>query len=191
MTFTHNWHLDWIISHQTLRSLTLDDCPIMYDSMSMKPIDSEQYPILGDDNWKLPEVYEYEDKVIWKYGTRWHDCFRKLKGLPRLIDFGFGHGPWSFHRRDNGAVLPFRKGASLPTQITSNRYCMFDCDWVEAHHSSQGDNAAKTNDPQEQYVDNFEDEEDAPSYPDCRDEDQEALNELPAVIRNRRTGRAV
>lgn len=32
MTFTHDWQVDWILSHgATLQALLLDDCPLIHD----------------------------------------------------------------------------------------------------------------------------------------------------------------
>jgi hypothetical protein len=91
MTFTHDWQLDWIISHgQTLESLTLYDCPIIHDAKVAQATDSERYVKLQDGTveWDLDNV------TTWSYGSRWHDYFHKMTiGLPGLQHFGMAHHP--------------------------------------------------------------------------------------------------
>jgi len=92
MTFTHDWQLDWIISHaDTLETLTLDDCPIIHEAMLGNDFDSERYVPFDDTQF----LWRYVEKPYhWTYGARWHDYFRRLHiGLPHLQRFGIDRGP--------------------------------------------------------------------------------------------------
>lgn len=199
MTFTDDCQLDWIISHgQTLQSLTLDDCPIVHDIT----------------NGRRPEVlYQDPEEPSAIYDRRWFDYFDKLAvGLPHLQHFGIGHGPWGQHTFDPGldwghdrVTAPFEAAAFLPAELHGGRYAIF--------YSGPDNNCIQwlTGDP-DGWDDEFSmDEEDGdggfaagaevgypkkhsrwscdppqPSYPDCWERDQEALNALLAGIQGRR-----
>ena len=192
MTFTHDWQLEWIISHgDTLESLTLDDCPIIHEAMVLDDHDSERY-LAFDDIEGLQ--WHGKEPVHWAYGARWHDYFRKLhRELPHLQRFGIGRGPWVPYIGEDHASEAFRAAASLPARLAASRYQIFHwgtgpCQWVEPESCSQ-DEYEKITVLEEQY-DSCWDEDDPvppPLYPDCWDEDQMALDELLSVVESRRS----
>jgi hypothetical protein len=196
MTFTHDWQLDWILSHgETLQSLTLDDCPIVHDALMNHQIaDSDRYVKLQSDG--TPQI-QYTD-TPWSYAARWHEYFRKMTpGLPVLRRFGIGHGPWNSCYGEDKTTVPFLAAAELTARLRASRYVIFHggtgpCQWIEPKNSRDGrrnyddDDGA---DYQGQYDSCWDDEDvpPRPAYPDCWGRDQEALDELLAAIERRRT----
>ncbi|KAM0723589.1 hypothetical protein Q7P37_000576 [Cladosporium fusiforme] len=95
MTFTHNWQLDWILSHAaTLKLLSLDKCPIVHQVFIAQRLDSEGYPLIDIDKGLVLEPRIHDPQLdLHAYDTRWHTVFRAFRdGLPRLKYFGFEHG---------------------------------------------------------------------------------------------------
>lgn len=201
MTFTHDWQIDWIVSHgATLQSLTLDDCPIVHDALMYNNLDSERCVKLQDD-YSLQDGGEH---AAWTYPSRWHDYFRKLTaGLPRLRRFGVGHGPWDCGYSEDRATVPFEAAATLPAQLEAGRYVIFNggigpCQWIEpraAMDRYRDDDGIpkKITELEGQYDSCWDEDDDAtpPSYPDCWDQDHEALDELMEAVNERRAGRHV
>ena len=191
MTFTHDWQLDWIISHgATLEALTLDDCPIIHQAMVRDAQDSERYIHFNDTEGLL-----WHDKApaYWIYEARWHDYLHKLnRGLPHLRRFGFDRGPWSFNYGGENAFEPFGTAASLPARLTRSRYGVFHCgilpsQWLEAEDCLHETNYEKITVCEGQYGYELNENPGPPaSFPDCWDEDQEALDELLAAVESRR-----
>jgi hypothetical protein len=196
MTFTHDWQLDWIISHgQTLESLTLYDCPIVHDAKVAQATDSERYVKLQDGTveWDLDNV------TTWSYGSRWHDYLHKMTlGLPRLQHFGMAHHPWG-HDYDESNATPafhdtersaFETSASLPALLQGGRYFVFDwaVQWVGpggGYYGVYSDCTEKITELELQYecgggIDEL------PLYPDCWDRDQEALDVFMAGVDRQR-----
>lgn len=196
MTFTHDWQLDWIVSHgKTLESLTLDDCPIVHDAMTGFPFDSERYMELQDD-YTFPR--QGEDDAVWIYQSRWHDYFSKVTaGLPHLQQFGMGHGAWNSFIGEDTVTAAFEAAASLPAQIEAGRYAIYHfgtgpCQWIEpAGAGYNSDRTAKITELENQYDCCWDEENDPPlpHYPDCWDQDQEAFDVLMAAVEGRRARR--
>ena len=193
MTFTHDWQLDWIISHgRTLESLTLDDCPIVHDAMVAETLDPERYVKLQDDKTLL---WDPDIETTWSCSSRWHDYFRKMTtGLPRLQHFGLGHGPWGDDIGEDNTALAFEASASLWAQLEAGRYVIFHwgtgpSQWIEP--DAVGDalfSRVKITLLNEQYLCCWETDDDPPlpTYPDCWDRDQEAFDVLVAAVEGRR-----
>ena len=99
MTFTHDWQLEWIISHGgTLARLSLRDCPIVHDIWMDHTMDTEGYPVhtLGE---KLTWDETTEDLGEWcGNSARWKDYFpRLMSGLPRLQHWATRRAlPWTW-----------------------------------------------------------------------------------------------
>jgi hypothetical protein len=198
MTFTHDWQLDWIVSHgKTLESLTLDDCPIVHDAMVGQVIDHERYVKLQDD-----KSLQWEDSEnIWSYSSRWHDYLRKMTtGLPRLQHFGMGHGAWNNCYDEDNVTQAFEAAASLPAQLETGRYIIFHWGtgpsaWIEPKGHGRGNYAEPTKKITEldnQYDccwDADDDDPPLPSYPDCWDRDQEAFDVFMAAVEGRRASK--
>jgi hypothetical protein len=196
MTFTHDWQLDWIISHgQTLESLTLYDCPIIHDAKVARATDSERYVKLQDGTveWDLDNV------TTWSYGSRWHDYFHKMTiGLPGLQHFGMAHHPWG-HNYDESNATPafhdtersaFETSASLPALLQGGRYLIFDwaVPWVGpggGYYGVYSDCTEKITELELQYECGGEIDE-PPLYPDCWDRDQEAFDAFMAGVNRQR-----
>ena len=198
MTFTHDWQLDWILSHgQTLESLTLYDCPIVHEAKVAQATDSERYVQLQDGT----VAWDLDNDTTWSYGSRWHDYFHRMTtGLPRLQHFGMAHHPWGVDY-DEGIATPafydversaFETSASLPALLQGGRYFVFDWTdpWVGPGGSYYGvysDCTEKITELELQY-DCGRGTDDMPLYPDCWDRDQEAFDVFMAGVDRRRAG---
>jgi hypothetical protein len=197
MTFTHDWQLDWILSHgKTLQSLTLDDCPIVHDAlMTDYQTDPERYVILQDH----AILQSADTETHWSYAPRWHDYFAKITtGLPYLQRFGIGHGPWNSCYGEDKTTAPFLAAAELPARLRASRYVIFHggtgpCQWIEPENSREWTSVHDDEDGANYKgrYDSCWDEDDVPpppAYPDCWGRDQEALDELLAAVEGRRKG---
>lgn len=196
MTFTHDWQMDWIISHgQTLESLTLYDCPIVHGAKVAQTMDSERYVKLQDGTVE----WDLDNETTWSYGSRWHDYFHKMAiGLPRLQHFGMAHHPWG-HDYDDSNATPafhdtersaFETSASLPALLQGGRYFVFDwaVQWVGPGGGDYGvysDCTEKTTELELQYECGG-DVDEMPLYPDCWDRDQEAFDVFMAGVDRQR-----
>jgi hypothetical protein len=193
MTFTHDWQLDCIIAYgKTLQSLTLDDCPIVHDAMVTQTLDPERYVQLQDDR---SFVWSFDRETTWSYNSRWHDNFRKMAtGLPRLQRFGMGYGPWDRGTEKDRTTSAFEAAASLPARLEAGRYIIFHwstgaSQWIEPRGMRRGrDATTKVTELNEQYGSCWEEDDDPPppSYPDCWDQDQEALDVFLSAMKGRK-----
>ena len=114
-SFSHDWQLEWILSHGgTLEKLVLDDCPIVPYSYNYGPNDAENYPI-------DPRT-DYGDAILWEYPRTWTHYFSEFQAkLPNLRIFRFGGGDWLEGNNFDGCeqwteglkgenYLPFNRG---------------------------------------------------------------------------------
>jgi hypothetical protein len=103
-TFTHEWQLEWILSHgETLEVLVLDDCPIIRYMKEYYPLDEEGY-ILDHKRSVWPAYGVRHVKSEWRYEGRWAAYFEKIeKGLSKLKTFQFGMGEWEDGQNFDGA----------------------------------------------------------------------------------------
>jgi hypothetical protein len=124
--FTHDWKLDWIISHsKRLESLTLLSCPIVYDAVVIYPLDSGCYPIL-DEDFSLPRYLSFDPNggqaqpnspTTWTYKARWHDYFAMLESsLPNLMHLCINQNPLSWKDASH---------SSLSAALDVRRYYVF------------------------------------------------------------------
>lgn len=172
MTFTHDWQLNWIISHgKTLKSLTLNDCPILHASWVGHPLDDRHYPVfrLG----RSPDWIHFgdaEDLTYWTYKGRWHTHFEKLqRGLPFLRELNLSLG-WLCSSLD-------------PPKLAKSRCCIFYfAAWCGMNHILKP--------PFEYGVLDMECMESKPWYPSSAKRDQKGLNKLVKVIRKGNQGKA-
>jgi len=117
MTFTHEWQLEWILSHgSSLEELTLLTCPIITKIELVWRVDAEGYSILpprhrgtGRGRNVLAES---------KYGSRWHDYFDSFREkLPHLRHFVTTHDEWlQCHGGPGSAARAFQAPRSRPAQ---------------------------------------------------------------------------
>lgn len=122
MTFTHDWQLDWILSHgSTLRSLILDNCPIIADADIDYKLDTKGYPILDH---RRGTSRGRRHVTTWVYQSRWHEYFEKFRtDLPHLRHFATGHGPWDYCCGNDQVSSAFADAESLHLQLIAGRYC--------------------------------------------------------------------
>lgn len=92
-SFSHDWQVDWIISHApTLHHLTLDSCVILYNARvfpHMSPLNAESIPVFPK---RQPATGRgCPPPMIYKNSRRWHEYFDRfaaeLRNL-RTIRFG-------------------------------------------------------------------------------------------------------
>lgn len=155
-TFTHDWQLEWLISHHnTLQELLLFDCAIVYHAVPNGPVDSEGY---------YTGAYDAEDDAVegadFKYAKRWHDLFDRFRtDLPHLQHFRIGTQPDSVAWDER----------ELPVALSHTRYMGFrgggmPTPWIHGSH------------PQDTMrISEYEELEDAP---ECDEQDREALERL-------------
>lgn len=124
MDFTHDWQLEWILSHaSSLESLALLNCPIVIRGELDNKVDDEGYPVLP----KIRTGTQRGRRVVssWDYAARWHDYFRKFGStLHRLRHFAITHGSWP--ACDGGpdhASRVFAANEKWPAQLRISRYC--------------------------------------------------------------------
>jgi hypothetical protein len=171
ITFTHDWQLEWIISHgATLAHLSLRQCPIVHDIWLDHTLNAEGYPVhtLGDDlSW---------DGTTGGMGNwcgnsaRWKDYFpRLLSGLPHLRYLKIGDVSSPDLEVDDAVGKSWR-----------SLYCAFwsgNCfgPWASSHPSiGRGYD----------YLDDCGLEPE-PSYPRSKEEDLETLKQLMIAVRRR------
>lgn len=84
--FSHDWQLDWIISHApTLKHLALVDCRIMVVGIA-RPEPADPPAFRPERFTTLPEGWQ-----CWRYDRRWSDAFARFRTeLPLLRTFKFG-----------------------------------------------------------------------------------------------------
>lgn len=125
MTFTHEWQLEWILSHGgSLERLLLKNCPIIPDVELVWGIDPDGYPILPNPYPGTGRGRRVAGRS--KYDSRWHDYFRDFRTkLPHLRHFAVTHGDW---RQGNQgpctALRVFNVTETWPAEIRTPRYCM-------------------------------------------------------------------
>ena len=126
MTFTHEWQLEWILSHgSSLEKLALQNCPIIPDIELIWGADADGYPILpnpypGTGRGRAPVLAKS------KYHSRWHDYFRNFRTkLPHLRRFAVTHGEWmQGNESPSDALRAFLASETWPAEILIPRYCM-------------------------------------------------------------------
>ena len=112
-SFSHDWQLDWILSHgRTVVKLVLNDCPIVSYSYNYGPSDAENYPI-------NPRT-DTGDACVWEYPRTWAHYFSALqKKLPKLKVFKFGVGSWL-------KGVNFDESTEWTNGLTSENYLAFN-----------------------------------------------------------------
>jgi hypothetical protein len=124
MTFTHDWQLEWIVSHgSSLESLTLHNCPIIPDTELSHRLDADNYPILT--GIRQPTGRGKPVQFCSKYAARWHHYFHRFRTeLPRLRHLAVTHGTWLIgDSGDYAAARMFASKEILPAEIRVSRYC--------------------------------------------------------------------
>lgn len=205
MTFTHEFQLHWILSHSaSLRSLSLDDCPIIQNAMIGFLHNKNRHPILNVCN----TLTVTQNVWIWHYLTRWHTYFDAFRtGLPHLTHFAFGHGYWTLYAFGHGdwwvpywdnreAAAAFWAAPKLAAKLPPERYMVFmdgcaGSPWIRTElEGSVEPGRIEGEDCRRAYEDLWDEEFNGPCpvYPDCWGEDDRALRELMRAVRRRRIG---
>ncbi|ORY02851.1 hypothetical protein BCR34DRAFT_492855 [Clohesyomyces aquaticus] len=159
-TFTHDWQLEWLISHHiTLHSLFLLDCSIIYHILPNDPVDSEGY-------YTFP--YDAENDSVetaeFRYTKRWHDFFDRFRTeLPHLHHFRIGTQPGFAARSER----------ELPVYLARTRYMAFrgggmPTPWIEG--------------PQPWNTTRIKEYEELDDAPECDELDRSALERLLTKI---------
>lgn len=125
MNFTHEWQLEWILSHgSTLEALALHHCPIIPHIETTLSVDAEGYTILptrypGTSRGRRPVASRS------KYDSRWHDYFNSFRTkLPHLRHFALTHGQWlQAHGGPGYAASAFAALETWQAEIRVSRYC--------------------------------------------------------------------
>ncbi|KAM0724165.1 hypothetical protein Q7P37_000047 [Cladosporium fusiforme] len=174
MTFTHDWQLEWILSHgKTLTSLTLRDCPIIHATWIGHTLDDENYPTLTLGERLKWESESYENCNYWTYEARWHGYFERFKNhLPFLREIELS--TWG------------RSWLRPALEVKPPRYCIFySAAWARQSQVHEPSANQSKGEPCFDFGD-AEFMEPMPWYPDCREQDQKALGELVETVRSRR-----
>ncbi|KAF7882074.1 hypothetical protein EAF00_011590 [Botryotinia globosa] len=115
-TFSHDWQLDWILSHgETLEVLKLDDCPILAGIRHLGDLDDENYAMTPMGNGGEP--------TIWHYKTKWADYFKKMQNnLPKLRLLQVGSGVWEMGENFDSGKMRLAEEPSKAVRGTYNRF---------------------------------------------------------------------
>lgn len=163
-TFVEDQKFDWILSHSsTLEELYLDDCPILFkSSVPDDDFHLEKCPI-PKSRMKLRGPGEGRHAWSYHYPRRWNDYFASFEtGLPHLRRFAIGRNAgWDSYTYE----VPFEKELDLVPALMRDRYMEFDGSMGGAHFLSP------QSDPQAEH------------WPECEDEDREALKALYRKIK--------
>lgn len=124
MTFTHEWQLEWILSHSTsLESLKLHNCPIIPEIELACAADAEGYA--NPDYRSQGTSRGRRVASTWKYDSRWHHYFDSFRTrLPRLRNFAVTHDAW--YQCSGGpdcAGRAFLAPESWAAEVHISRYC--------------------------------------------------------------------
>ena len=185
---SHDWQIDWIVSHSTtLHELYLDHCSILYQIGHADPdwLDEEGYPKHNNNNSSL--YFERDDDDAYNqmsfisYPTRWHDIFRRFAdSLPHLRAFRFGSSAqWNFdteNRFDDAGpglpVVPWEAETEIKNEIFRERYLHYD-DWNEEYNVKWGEGEWNNIDMEDKRWTTGMEEP-----PDCDEEDERVLKAL-------------
>lgn len=85
--FSHDWQLQWLLRHDTLKELVLPRCVILAEAWSSDERDEDGYSFrLADEDY----VY-CGPTVAYAFKTRWYEYFAAIEaGLPHLQYFRLG-----------------------------------------------------------------------------------------------------
>lgn len=181
-TIAHDWQIDWIVSHRaTLKQLLLDDCPIV---VALR--------MAGDDDMKklnFPDLQPVPGDDWAPYFTliplRWHEVLERFRSdLYHLKHFAM----YGTSRNYDWSEDTFEHRYNLENALRANRYHTFNrgsaspwSDWEDPRPEAHN-----------MYHEFFSGSPDRPNpnhrrvkYPECFEEDLEALEKLMKVVRRR------
>ncbi|KAJ4335061.1 hypothetical protein N0V95_008998 [Ascochyta clinopodiicola] len=181
-TIAFNWQIEFIaLQGQTLEQLILTNCPILHALRMTKRQSANQWQqrLPGTSRGKPPTDNVFPD-------LRWHTVLPDLKvRLPKLKYFAMGRGPVRerlFNREVSDDDEAYEERYKLKPRIDSSRYAIFDfeaglSEWVDAGPDRDSSLHQKGGWECSHWLDRSNDEEwrTKTTYPDCLQEDQEAL----------------
>jgi hypothetical protein len=196
-TITFDWQLDFITSHgETLEQLTLTDCPILYASrMTSHQSTNALHQRLPTSRGKPPTTNIF-------CGMRWYHVLPHFQEeLVKLKHFSMGRGPVNpayCSEADLSADEAFDGRYSLIPCIDSSRYAIFDFgEGAIPYERPRFDWHVSLDESESMYSwlererwswEDHETDENVKTkiaYPECLQEDQEALAGLLRVVRGR------
>jgi hypothetical protein len=112
-SITYEYQMDWILSHNTLEQLILNDCRITHHMNFPKVLDSEGC---------MTSPLDTDDMPVYMNKLRWLQVFQQIETrLPRLMVFRFACG--------NAAN--FEDGLILERGLYFDRYTAFTRPWID------------------------------------------------------------
>lgn len=109
---THEYQMDWILSHETLEELVLNDCQITH-YMS--------FPKVRDSDGHMTPFLDTENTPVYKNKLRWLQVYQQIEiRLPRLMVFRFACG----------SAANFENGLILEKGLFPDRYVAFIRPWI-------------------------------------------------------------
>jgi hypothetical protein len=197
-TIKFDWQLDFITSHgETLEQLVLTDCPILYASQMLahQSMNAWHQRPRGTGRGEPPTTNIFCE-------MRWHHVLPRFqKELLKIKHFSMGRGPINaafYNEVDLSVDEAFDDRYSLVPFIDSSRYAIFHfgegaipyerprCDWQKLPNGSES--RYSWLEREHWSWDERETDENVKmkiAYPECLQEDQEALEELLRVVRGR------
>ena len=158
-SFADDEPLNWILKHSaTIKELYMDRCFILFYAQIGGVEDMLDRISLETSD--LEDNSEDSDFLVYHYPRRWHDYFASIQSsLPHLSRFGFASKP----SRWNRFSMPLHRDWNFRTELTSDCYGVFSCgfEWSPLHFQPPN------------------------GWPDCGQQDLDALWELQKVVRER------
>lgn len=201
-TIAHDWQIDFITSHgATLEQLILTRCPIMHAARLSRRQERNlwQERIPGTSRGGPPRANHFS-------GLRWHTVLPRLaSGLPRLTQFSMGRGPDDdIDDEDSSTRSPgpdfygqrvtghtrFEHRYSQITAIDWSRYIILENDegpteWQDADIERGGYHATARGWGHSFHREKNEEWKTGSEFPDCWQEDQDALDDMLRTLRRR------
>lgn len=189
-TIGYDRQLDFITSHgQTLEQLILTDCPILHASRMERYQSTNAWQIgpPPTGRGKPPTTEHFFD-------TRWHHILPKFQHqLPKLKHFSMGRGPINpafWGQADLSADEAFDDRYALAPRIDGSRYAIFDFgEGAIEYETPRFEWHWRTEPPGSRWwwLEREKDEEVKRkiAFPDCLQEDEQALEDLLRVVRER------
>lgn len=179
MAFSHDWQLQWILSHgETLKSLTLYGCVIAYGIWLADDHDAERYPRLTYD-YRTWDSRDRNDVFHWSYEGRWNSFFDKMmEGLPYLCDMRY-NADWPNDPETEIERHDYRIFYSAGFCGSNERYLCPPEEWFPPFKRRGSHTHARWPMGDGRFRSEV-------WYPDCLEEDQKALDELLKVVERRR-----
>lgn len=190
-TIANDWQINFITSHgQTLEQLIFTRCPIMH---ALRLTRRQEHNLWQE---RLPPTSRGGPPTTNHFSDlRWYTVLPQLaSGLPKLKHFSMGRNPidkFDFYSRAFDVDSGFEERYSLTPTIDSSRYVIFEredgpSEWREAA-PERGTMYATAEWEGSNWLQRETDEDVKRRirFPDCLQEDQDALRDLLDTIRRR------